>query len=125
MKNRFLVGVLLATSLIVVSLSGCASASTGNSDTPSYFTSSSQLSSWLQDNKDLQTTEFSSLTEDYIQARELQRRALDDGYIMNAYIEYEGVENYWVVCEAYLATGDVFYWSIVDFSEIHWYGNWD
>ncbi len=45
--------------------------------------------------------------------------------IMNAYIEYEGVDNYWVVCEVYLATGDVFYWSIVDFSEIQWYGNWD
>jgi hypothetical protein len=124
-KNRFLIGILLVTSLLVISLSGCTPDTTGKSGELSYFTSSSQLSSWLQGNKDLQTTDYSSLTEDYIQARELQRRALDDGYIMNVYIEDDGVENYWVICDVYLTTGDVYYWSIIDFNDIQWYGNWD
>jgi len=90
-----------------------------------YFATSGQISTWLDVNKDLQTSEISSIYEDYQCALELQQRALKDGYIINIYLNAdEAGEFMWVWCDAYTQAGDIYYWTMLDFGDIAWFGNW-
>ena len=117
--------VIFVILISLVLLGGCTS-DNGGSGTESigYFHSSSQLGDWLDSHKDLQTGEQSSINEDYELARELQQRALEDGYIINIYINDDGEGAYWVWCDAYLDIGEIYYWSMLDFDDIEWYGSW-
>ena len=49
---------------------------------------------------------------------------LEDGYIINAYINDDGEGNYWVWCDAYLDIGEIYYWTMLDFDGLEWYGSW-
>jgi len=90
-----------------------------------YFPTSGQISTWLDANKDLQTSEISSIYEDYQCALELQQRALKDSYIINVYLNTDEVGDFlWVWCDAYTQAGDIYYWTMLDFGDIAWFGNW-
>ncbi|NQT30860.1 MAG: hypothetical protein HQ588_00865 [Deltaproteobacteria bacterium] len=113
---------ILLSLIFLIGLAGCTTSTL--TQELGYFSTSNQITAWLTDNKDLQTSEVSSIYEDYQCALELQQRALEDGCIINIYLNDDGEGNYWVWCDAYTEAGDIYYWAMVDFGDMNWYGNW-
>jgi hypothetical protein len=128
MKRKLL--AIVTGIVILFTTMGCASNCPECPSEATYFKSSLELMEWLGVHKDLQTSEYTSIFEDYAQSRELQKQALADGYIISVYVmnEFdvygEPVNNFWVLCDAYLENGDVYYWSMMDFSTLEYAGNW-
>ena len=78
---------------------------------PRYFPSAVELQNWLaEDNISDRTSADAVLW--YANARELQKRALEDGYIINAYIfESETPGYYNVYCDAVTEDDSLYWWD--------------
>lgn len=117
MKNHiiyiaFIVGILigLATGFIIYGLT--KSATVEQSQDLRYFKDGTELQLWL-DQDNISDRNSSDAVIWYASALELQKRAIKDGYIINAYI-FEDTENsgyFTVYCDAVTEDNSLYWWD--------------
>ncbi|HEY4711917.1 MAG TPA: hypothetical protein VIH69_04470 [Dehalococcoidia bacterium] len=77
---------------------------------PGYFSSATELQNWLATD-DISDRSSADAVLWYANAQELQERALEDGYIINAYIWDNLDGTYSVYCDAVTEDNSLYWWD--------------
>jgi hypothetical protein len=77
---------------------------------PRYFSSGTELQNWLADDN-ISDRSSSDAIVWYSNARELQKRALEDGYIINAYVWDNLDGTYSAYCDAVTEDNSLYWWD--------------
>jgi hypothetical protein len=77
---------------------------------PGYFASATELQNWLATD-DISDRSSTDAVLWYASAQELQERALEDGYIINAYIWDNLDGTYSVYCDAVTEDNSLYWWD--------------
>ena len=120
--NWWLVG-LATLCLAIVPLAGCMGVSQAEYDAvkqelaeikevypPRYFSSGTELQSWLAEDNISDRSSADAVVW-YANAQELQKRALEDGYIINAFMWDNLDGTYSIYCDAVTEDDSLYWWD--------------